>query len=745
MRKLCIALTLCLLLLLGASACAEGCTNHVLEYYDSNDIMTHSYGCKTCGLVLGTTQHVVSCMNANHCVLCGRNDNIEESVQQNIAHDVKNWTVNATQHTGTCADCGETVTEEHFAYCDATGTCAVCGETGVTISEVRHEIQGYKQHNPMQHAYGCIRCSYVQRYDDHSTFCGDLSDCAICGDTDIDATYRENPSLHSVDMAKYEYGEYEHCNVCSICFERCFAQPHTGTCEGGCTVCGAKGVYIEGAEHSFSGYTYTEIDHTRTCSVCGFRDSAMHYATCQNETVCYVCGAENVQMMTAGHEIDYSQYAHDAYAHYYTCKYCDEQFDASSHYGPCWEGACRACGRAFSECENVSMEHDWSNPWVIKYTDEGHGNHCSSCDALMYMDAHPVSCQDQTTCKTADCGRTGLPADVVTIEHTEDARGYRIGDTQHWRVCADCGEQFGRDDHFYSCTQPAGVCQVCGGATTNEVHWNLNELFFDETQHWWGCGNCGKKVQYELHQRKCNEEDNGTCNYCGASDVVIGNITHDTNGELGWNETECWVYCMHCREPQHVYPHVPSEEKPGYCATCDYHFASMNLSAETVYAEPGQAFMVDVTVKPAGEYTITYTSDAPQTASVAADGTITAVAAGTARITVTVKELHLTKQLVVYVGDLHAASFHAGVTSIEANAMLNTAVELLDLSALTNASFGVNAFARCAELCQLRLPANGGMPVASDFAGADKLVVFCADDEQMDYAADAGLPYVIAK
>lgn len=91
---------------------------------------------------------------------------------------------------------------------------------------------GYIANNAMQHAYGCIACGHVQNFSDHSTHCRDVSACYFCGETDIDATYGENPSLHSVDMSKYEYGEYEHSNVCSSCQQPCFAQSHTGICAG---------------------------------------------------------------------------------------------------------------------------------------------------------------------------------------------------------------------------------------------------------------------------------------------------------------------------------------------------------------------------------------------------------------------------------------------------------------------------------------------------------------------------------
>lgn len=746
MRKLLTALTVCLcaFVLLGASACAEDCTNHVLQYYDYGGGQTHNYGCKACGLVLGTSQHVVSCVNGNLCVLCGRNGSIDESIQQNAAHDVTAWTTAAVQHTGTCVDCGETVTGRHFAYCDAADTCAECGANSVVIDEVRHEVLSWRPRDSEWHEYACIQCGRSSDYGVHSTSCLDTSTCSVCGSTDIADYYREYPSVHSADTSEWRYGMQTHYYICSLCHAGCYRESHTGTCGEPCTVCGATDVYIVDAEHDFS-YTYTQTHHTAICADCGLQQGGgSHYGTCQSGTACYVCGAENVTLNHTGHEHDF-RFVHNADVHYNPCKYCDMQFNASSHYASCYEDACWACGRPVAECNEITIGHP-DLPFVNRNTVLGHEAHCSACDATMGIEAHSVSCQDYTTCVDYGCQMTGLTADSkIRISHYPDDLGWRISDTVHWLVCRDCGEEFAVGEHFYPCTAPAGVCTSCGAATTNETHQNLGSLCHDETQHWWICADCGDEVMHELHSRWCDQYEDDYCSSCATQDVEIGVVNHFSGDELGWNETECWEYCRNCNEPVSVYPHVPSAAKPGYCLHCDYQFASMSLSASSVYAEPGQSFKVDVTAVPAGEYTIICTSDAPQTVSVAADGTITAVTAGTARITINVIELYLTSDLVVHVGDLRAATFHAGMKEIEASALLNTAVERLDLSALTDTTFGAFAFAACRELCQLQLPASGAMPDASSFAGADRLVVFCTNDAQVTYATDADLPYVIAR
>ena len=75
--------------------------------------------------------------------------------------------------------------------------------------------------------------------------------------------------------------------------------------------------------------------------------------------------------------------------------------------------------------------------------------------------------------------------------HTANETGWNGDDTDHWHVCATCGETFDKEAHrggHATCSKQA-TCEVCGqkyGSTTaHDYQWNHSD-----TQHWKACKDC---------------------------------------------------------------------------------------------------------------------------------------------------------------------------------------------------------------------------------------------------------------
>ena len=80
---------------------------------------------------------------------------------------------------------------------------------------------------------------------------------------------------------------------------------------------------------------------------------------------------------------------------------------------------------------------------------------------------------------------------IPSTGHTANETGWNDDDTDHWHVCATCGETFDKEAHrggHATCSKQA-TCEVCGqkyGSTTaHDYQWNHSD-----TQHWKACKDC---------------------------------------------------------------------------------------------------------------------------------------------------------------------------------------------------------------------------------------------------------------
>ena len=150
--------------------------------YDTwgHDGSLHWMECTNCGIKVNVSDHYVSCAGKGaknaYCEACGAEVGDDAEVFHNY-YSAKYK--NATLHTYTCVDCGQTEDVKHYASCDSPKVCADCGRTG-TIAGVFHGAEAAKS-NAEEHWYICSECGKEIYRGEHLVACYSDGTCVNCG------------------------------------------------------------------------------------------------------------------------------------------------------------------------------------------------------------------------------------------------------------------------------------------------------------------------------------------------------------------------------------------------------------------------------------------------------------------------------------------------------------------------------------------------------------------------------------
>ena len=193
-----------------------------------------------------------------------------------------------------------------------------------------------------------------------------------------------------------------------------------------------------------------------------------------------------------------------------------------------------------------------------------------------------------TLTAVADGGDVTPPCEHANKELDKDADG-------HWYVCPDC-EDLAKDvkDHEYDDDLDAN-CNVCGYEREITVpepecdHAN-KELDKDATGHWYVCPDCGELAK-DVKDHEYDDNADATCNVCGYEREIV------------------------------VPPVTPSIE--------------LNKDTLALVVPNSEKLIATVTPEGLEAYALSWSSSDPDVATVDENGKVTAVAAGTATITVT--------------------------------------------------------------------------------------------------------------
>ena len=367
-------------------------------------------------------------------------------------------------------------------------------------------------------------------------------------------------------------------------------------------------------EHTYGGWSHDETDHWRECSDEGctnraesIKDKAAHIYDDDADTTCNVCGYVRTATPPA-HEHSYGDWRKDGTNHWHECTdaACPNQSesikDKEAHiYDDDADTICNVCGyvRTVTPPAHEHRYGDWSkdgtNHWH-ECTDAACPNQSES---IKDKEAHIYDDDADTTCNVCGYVRTVTPP----------AHEHRYGDwskdgTNHWRECtdADCPEQSesikDKAAHIYD-DDADTTCNVCGyvRTVTPPAHEHrYGDWRKDGTNHWHECTDADCPEQSESIKDKAahiyDDDADTTCNVCGYVRTVTPEI-------------------------------VPVSQ------------ITLNKAETSISVGNSETLTAMVAPENAANKALTWASSDEDVATVAPDGTVTAVKVGTATITAT--------------------------------------------------------------------------------------------------------------
>ena len=528
---------------LEPGVCAE-CGATDVNFYDTRhgdininfDPEKHYDVCTDCNETIWEGEHYTYCNDTTVCDYCG----LEGAVfADNYHYGPTHYESTETEHRQICEECGQVAaTDVHRAWCDQPEVCAECGATDVTIAEVMHDGTDEYFSDDTYHWQYCTVCEQYTEKTEHTVNCSSRERCLVCDATGI---VQADPSLQHVFPDEPSFADNEwHYYRCVNCGTG-YGYSHTGACNGTtCDTCGETGVIINQPIHNNMVYEITDERHVGTCNDCGWVfDEEVHFDLCDAQGICHACGATDVIFSYTGHT-DTSNTWDDQY-HYEVCDLCGEVLSEGMHARDCSASFCYFCGQQDVTFNTV---WHWSDPEQLQHDDTQHWNPCGDCGEPTNVMLHVGLCTAPDVC--TDCGAEGIVIETDHLAHDKTHEEIRYNDTDHWKVCGDCGLVVDEPrKHYNACGED--VCDECGAADVvfeYTVH-NI-ETLFTETHHQDVCTVCGYVDFTEAHYGWCSEPN--VCMYCNADNCTIEprRLSHTGDRHSESDQTHHWMVCETC-------------------------------------------------------------------------------------------------------------------------------------------------------------------------------------------------------
>ena len=427
-------------------------------------------------------------------------------------------------------------------------------------------------------------------------------------------------------------------------------------------------------EHRYGDWSKDGTNHWHECTdaACpnqseSIKDKAAHVYDDDADTTCNVCGYVRTVTPPA-HEHCYGDWSKDGTNHWHECTdaACPNQSesikDKAAHiYTDDADTTCDTCGyvRTVTPPAHEHRYGDWSkdgtNHWH-ECTDAACPNQSES---IKDKAAHVYDDDADTTCNICGYVRTVTPP----------AHEHRYGDwskdgTNHWHECtdADCPEQSesikDKEAHIYT-DDADTTCNVCGyvRTVTPPAHeHSYGDWSKDGTNHWHECTDNDCPNREESIKDKAahvyTDDADTTCDTCGYVRTVTPPAHEHRYGDWSKDGTNHWHECTDAACPNQSESikdkaaHVYTDDADTTCNICGYvrtvtpeivPVSKITLNKAETSISVGNSETLTATVAPenATIKALTWASSDEDVATVAPDGTVTAVKAGAATITAT--------------------------------------------------------------------------------------------------------------
>ena len=266
-------------------------------------------------------------------------------------------------------------------------------------------------------------------------------------------------------------------------------------------------------------------------------------------------------------------------------------------------------------------------------------------------------------------GKSATCTVTVTGDTTPPAHEHRYGDwskdgTNHWHECTDaaCPEQSesikDKAAHIYD-DDADTTCNICGyvRTVTPPAHEHrYGDWSKDGTNHWHECTDAACPNQSESIKDKeahvYDDDADTTCNICGYVRTVTPPAHEHRYGDWSKDGTNHWHECTDAACPNQSESikdkaaHIYDDDADTTCNICGYvrtvtpeivPVSQITLNKAETSISVGNSETLTATVAPenATVKALTWASSNEDVATVAPDGTVTAVKVGTATITAT--------------------------------------------------------------------------------------------------------------
>ena len=428
------------------------------------------------------------------------------------------------------------------------------------------------------------------------------------------------------------------------------------------------------------------------------KDKEAHVYTDDADTTCNICGYVRTVTPPA-HEHRYGDWSKDGTNHWHECTdaACPEQAesikDKAAHvYTDDADTTCNICGYVRTVTPEIvpvsqitlnkaetSISVGNSETLTATVTPENAANKAltwASSDedvATVAPDGTVTAVKAGAATITATAadgsGKSAVCKVTVTGGTTPPAHEHRYGDwskdgTNHWHECTDaaCPNQSEsiKDKAAHIYTDDADTtCNVCGyvRTVTPPAHEHrYGDWSKDGTNHWHECTDAACPNQSESIKDKAahvyDDDADTTCNVCGYVRTVTPPAHEHRYGDWSKDGTNHWHECTDAACPNQSESikdkaaHIYDDDADTTCNICGYvrtvtpeivpvSQITLNKAETSISVGNSETLTATVTPENAANKALTWASSDEDVATVAPDGTVTAVKAGAATITAT--------------------------------------------------------------------------------------------------------------
>ena len=302
---------------------------------------------------------------------------------------------------------------------------------------------------------------------------------------------------------------------------------------------------------------------------------------------------------------------------------------------------------------------DWSKDGTNHWHECTDANCPNQSESIKDTAAHVYDDDADTTCNICGYVRTVTPP-----AHEHRYGDWRKDGTNHWHECTDvdCPNQSesikDKEAHVYD-DDADTTCNICGyvRTVTPPAHeHSYGDWSKDGTNHWHECTDAACPNQSESIKDKAahiyDDDADTICNVCGYVRTVTPPAHEHRYGDWSKDGTNHWHECTDAACPNQSESikdkaaHIYDDDADTTCNICGYvrtvtpeivPVSQITLNKAETSISVGNSETLTATVAPenATNKALTWASSDEDVATVAPDGTVTAVKAGAATITAT--------------------------------------------------------------------------------------------------------------